>query len=407
MEHDCKENSMQNTTFLKWIRQIIDGDGAITFSIIALMAFGTLMVLSTEVGETSTTAMVMVYNVIKQIIYWVLGFGLILFGAKFFTFRRFSKVYWVIGIGLSFAMLLPFAFEASGGSHAWIRLPGGFTIQPAEFLKIFIILSVAYSIYQTKKKKKLEKNPTKMFASSRKFIVIFIIELLAQKDLGTMSILIVTYLVCLLVPDYPSMKRRQRKIVVYGFLLFLAALIFFGFTDIGTQILAKIPFLSHVATRIQNMKNPFLDIYNEGYQPANSLYGIGSSNFFGRGIGNSMRKFGYLTQAENDYILAVIIEECGIFGLVIIVGFYAVIISRLFHYAFKTNELTYKVILVGIAIYISMHFILNVGGVACLIPFTGVPLLFISNGGSSLFAVCLSIGIAQSCIRRIRKKEMI
>lgn len=129
--------------------------------------------------------------------------------------------------------------------------------------------------------------------------------------------------------------------------------------------------------------------------------------FFGRGIGNSMRKFGYLTQAENDYILAVIIEECGIFGLVIIVGFYAVIISRLFHYAFKTNELTYKVVLVGIATYISMHFILNVGGVACLIPFTGVPLLFISNGGSSLFAVCLSIGIAQSCIRRIRKKEMI
>ena len=190
-------------------------------------------------------------------------------------------------------------------------------------------------------------------------------------------------------------------------MLFLAALIFFGFTDIGTQILAKIPFLSHVATRIQNMTNPFLDIYNEGYQPANSLYGIGSSNFFGRGIGNSMRKFGYLTQAENDYILAVIIEECGIFGLVIIVGFYAVIISRLFHYAFKTNELTYKVILVGIATYISMHFILNVGGVACLIPFTGVPLLFISNGGSSLFAVCLSIGIAQSCIRRIRKKEMI
>ena len=77
---------MQNTTFLKWIRQIIDGDGAITFSIIALMAFGTLMVLSTEVGETSTTAMVMVYNVIKQIIYWVLGFGLRC------TTRRFQRV---------------------------------------------------------------------------------------------------------------------------------------------------------------------------------------------------------------------------------------------------------------------------------------------------------------------------
>ncbi len=398
---------MQSTTFLKRTRQFIDGDGAITVSIIALMAFGTLMVLSTEVGETSTSAMVMLHNVVKQIIYWVLSFLLILFGSKAFTFRRFSFFYKFIGIALSFAMLLPFAFEASGGSHAWIRLPFGFTIQPAEFLKLFIILSVAYAIYQTKKKKKLEKNPSKMFSSSKHFMMVFVVELLLQKDLGTMSILLVIYLVCLLVPDYPSMKSGQRKLVLCAFLLFVFCLIAFGLTDIGTNALAKIPFLSHVATRIQNMKNPFLDIYNEGYQPANSLYGIGSSNFFGRGIGNSMRKFGYLTQAENDYILAVIIEECGIFGLAWIVFFYFVIIFRLFHYAFRTNELAYKVILVGIATYISMHFVLNVGGVACLIPFTGVPLLFISNGGSSLFAICLSIGVAQSCIRRIRKKEMV
>lgn len=90
MEHDCKENSMQSTTFLKRIRKIIDGDSAITISIIALMAFGTLMVLSTEVGETSTTAMVMLYNVFKQIIYWILSFALIWLGSKLFTFRRFS-----------------------------------------------------------------------------------------------------------------------------------------------------------------------------------------------------------------------------------------------------------------------------------------------------------------------------
>lgn len=398
---------MQSTTFLKRIRKIIDGDSAITISIIALMAFGTLMVLSTEVGETSTTAMVMLYNVFKQIIYWILSFALIWLGSKLFTFRRFSFFYKPIGLALVFAMVLPFAFEASGGSHAWIRLPFGFTIQPAEFLKIFIILSVANSIYRTKKKKKLEKNPSKMFASSRHFIMIFVIELLAQKDLGTMSILLVTYLVCLLIPDYPSMRKGQRKLIIYGFLILVACVVFFGLSDIGTNALAKIPFLSHVATRIQNMKNPFLDIYNEGYQPANSLYGIGSSNFFGRGIGNSMRKFGYLTQAENDYILAVIVEECGVFGLAWIVFFYFVIIFRLFHYAFRTNELAYKIVLVGIATYISMHFVLNVGGVACLIPFTGVPLLFISNGGSSLFAICLSIGVAQSCIRRIRNKEMV
>lgn len=210
---------------------------------------------------------------------------------------------------------------------------------------------------------------------------------------------------CIMVLDYPSLKKFQHWFIVLALVAIVAAILLFGVTDIGTQLIAKTPF-SHVAVRIENMKNPFNDVYGDGYQPANSLYGIGSSNILGRGIGNSMRKYGYLTQAENDYILAVIIEETGIFGLGYIVFFYFVLIRRLFYFALQTSELTYKVTLVGIATYISMHFILNVGGVACLIPFTGVPLLFISNGGSSLFTVCLSIGLAQNCIRHIKNKEI-
>ncbi len=398
---------MQKNKKLDRVRLIIEGDRPITISVIFLMIIGTVMVLSTEVGETSTTAMIMLNNVFKQFIYWIVAFALIGLGSAFFTFRRFARYqHFFIGI-LVVMMLLPFAFEASGGSHAWIRLPGGFTIQPAEFLKIFMILSAANAVYQTKKHKNLEKRPGRMYKWANIAFVIFIFELLAQKDLGTMSIMVASYIVCILIPNYPSLRKVQRRILLAIVVGVIVCLIFFGFTDIGTNLLAKSSFFSHVATRIQNMKNPFNDVYGEGYQPANSLYGIGSSNFFGRGIGNSMRKFGYLTQAENDYILAVIIEETGVFGLGLIVFFYFVLVYRLFYYALRTNELTYKVTLVGIATYISMHFILNVGGVACLIPFTGVPLLFISSGGSSLFAVSFSIGIAQSCIRRIRNKEMV
>lgn len=391
--------------FGKEIQSTISADKTITLCMLALMGFGTLMVLSTEVGKTTTSAMVMVSNCLKQVIYWFLAFACVFFMSKWFSFKRFRLIQPLGFVILFVAMLLPFAFSASGGSHAWIRLPLGFTIQPAEFLKPFMILMVASAVYRTKKKQSLAKEPKKMFRFSLIAMACFFVELIAQKDLGTLSILFVAYVMCIMVLDYPSLKKFQHWFIVLALVAIVAAILLFGVTDIGTQLIAKTPF-SHVAVRIENMKNPFNDVYGDGYQPANSLYGIGSSNILGRGIGNSMRKYGYLTQAENDYILAVIIEETGIFGLGYIVFFYFVLIRRLFYFALQTSELTYKVTLVGIATYISMHFILNVGGVACLIPFTGVPLLFISNGGSSLFTVCLSIGLAQNCIRHIKNKEI-
>ena len=110
----------------------------------------------------------------------------------------------------------------------------------------------------------------------------------------------------------------------------------------------------------------------------------------------------YLPEATTDYILPIIVEELGIFGFLFIVLLYGVILYRLFYYAFKAKSEGYKVILIGTAMYLSVHFLLNVGGVSGLIPLTGVPLLFISSGSSSLLSVCIAIGISQAVISRIR-----
>ena len=227
----------------------------------------------------------------------------------------------------------------------------------------------------------------------------------AQKDIGTLVIICFIFLSCILIPKYPVLQRMQRNVKLLLFVGIVAAIGLFGVTDIGTNVLKHTP-LAHIAVRIENFKNPYTDVYGDGYQPANSLYGIASSNIVGKGIGNSARKYGYLTQADNDYILAVLIEETGIFGLFGLVILYGIIEFRLFYYAFKTSEYMYKVILGGSGIYIFMHFFLNAGGVACLIPFTGVPLLFISSGGTSLISIMLTMGLAQNCICAIRKKEM-
>ena len=154
--------------------------------------------------------------------------------------------------------------------------------------------------------------------------------------------------------------------------------------------------LQHVAVRIENALNPFTDPHNNGYQLINGLYGFARSGFTGVGLGNSIQKYGYVTQSDNEFILSIIVEELGIFGLMVVVLGYVVILQRLFYYAFHTKSEGYKVILVGTAMYIFIHFALNVGGVSGLIPLTGVPLLFISSESKRTLPIAIYSFVKQN-----------
>lgn len=380
-------------------------DVTINLSVFALILFGTFMIVSTNVGQTTSNSMVVVTTLIKQILFLVAAYVCMWLVNHVFSLRWFQKVEVLFVLGIGVFMAIPLAFSASGGSQAWIRLPGGITLQPSEFAKPLIIVLVANALYQAKQHKGMLKNPFTLFRFPIYGLIIIFVFLILQRDLGTLAIIVMIFFVCILIPDYPVLRNYQKNLKRLFTVGVLGVVLLFGVTNIGTEIMANTAF-SHVATRIENAKNPYNDIYGDGYQPANSLYGIASSNIIGRGVGASARKYGYLTQADNDYILAVTIEETGIFGLGLIVFLYGVIIFRLFYYAFKTNETIYKVILVGTCTYLFMHFFLNVGGVAALIPFTGVPLLFISSGGSSLMAICVAMGLCQQCISQIRIKEI-
>ena len=278
-------------------------------------------------------------------------------------------------------------------------------MQPSEFAKPFIIIICATCLYRAKKKTSMLKDKGKLFKRAWIVFICICIIIFCQKDIGTLVIISFTFLSCIMIPKYPVLQHMQRRLKFLVYAVIIAVVALFGFTNIGSEVLKSTPF-AHIAVRVENFKDPYTDVYGDGYQPANSLYGIASSNIVGKGIGNSARKYGYLTQADNDYILAVLIEETGVFGLLGIVILYGIIEYRLFYYAFKTSEDMYKVILGGTGVYLFMHFFLNAGGVACLIPFTGVPLLFISSGGTSVISIMLTMGLAQNCICSIRRKEM-
>ena len=379
-------------------------DKYINWAVALLLLAGTFTIISTNVGKTTSAPNIVPKVLMKQCMFVLCGYIAMWFMNRWFRFKWYSKLENGIIIALLIMLILPLFSAEIGGSHAWILI-GGISLQPSEFAKPLIMIICATCLYRAKKNTIMLKEKGHLFIKAwAAFIVIFFIVAM-QKDMGTLVIICFIFLSCIMIPRYVVLQRMQRllKLFVYGAIA--AAIVLFGITNIGTEII-KHTSLAHIAVRVENFKDPYTDVYGDGYQPANSLYGIASSDIRGKGIGNSTRKYGYLTQADNDYILAVLLEETGVFGLFGLVILYGMIEIRLFYYAFKTSEDMYKVILCGIGVYLFMHFFLNAGGVACLIPFTGVPLLFISSGGTSLMSIMLTMGLAQNCICSIRRKEM-
>ena len=381
-------------------------DRWINLAITLLMVFGTIMISSTSVGFTYDSFTVVIKTFAKQIVFIALGYAGMLLANKKFKFSTVYRWQWPVFLLFIITMIVPFAFPAQGGSHAWIQL-GMVSVQPSEFAKPIMIALVATALYKAQKDESRWKNfLTLMKGPLCAFLLIEVI-IFYQKDHGTAAIIAGITFVCMFIPSHPNIKAIQKKVVNGLILLFVLAFLLFGITDIGNSILEQVG-QGHVAVRIENTKNPLKEegIYSKGYQPANSLYGIADSHVWGKGIGNSTRKYGYLTQADNDYILAITIEETGIFGLIFLVSMYSLILFRLFYYAFKTKDIANKVVLAGTGTYFFLHFFLNVGGVGAFIPMTGIPLLFISSGGSSLVSICVTVGMAQACIRNIRMEEL-
>ena len=379
-------------------------DKYINWAVALLLLIGTFTIISTNVGKTTSAPNIVPKVLMKQCMFVLCGYIAMWFMNRWFRFKWYSKLENGIIIALLIMLILPLFSAEIGGGHAWILI-GGISLQPSEFAKPLIMIICATCLYRAKTKTVMLKEKGHLFIKAwAAFIVIFFIVAM-QKDMGTLVIICFIFLSCIMIPKYAVLQRMQRllKLFVYGAVA--AAIVLFGITNIGTEII-KHTSLAHIAVRVENFKDPYTDVYGDGYQPANSLYGIASSDIRGKGIGNSTRKYGYLTQADNDYILAVLLEETGVFGLFGLVILYGMIEIRLFYYAFKTSEDMYKVILGGTGVYLFMHFFLNSGGVACLIPFTGFPLLFISSGGTSLMSIMLTMGLAQNCICSIRRKEM-
>lgn len=380
-------------------------DRWIHLSVILLIALGTLMIISTSVGETYESKLIVIKTIVKQFAFIFVAYFCMINIANYFSFEKLLKIIKPIGVIVTILMFVCLAFDGAGGAKSWIYISipfiGQMSIQPSEFYKVFMILCMSCYVEVSRRRNwdwwTIIRKPVGWYG-------ICVVALILQHDLGSLIVISLICAICLLIPSHPNLKKIQKYM---GYLLLFGGLsIVFLASNWGIAILEKLPILEdYQIKRFTMAANPFTDEYNHGVQLINSLYAFASGGLYGLGIGQSIQKMQYLPEALTDYILAITVEELGILGFIIVLVCYGTIIYRLFIYALTSKREGYKIIYIGVSLYLFIHFVFNVGGVTGLIPLTGIPLLFISSGASSLVSVCLGIGICQALAARENRER--
>lgn len=375
---------------------------------IFLACFGIVMIGDASVGmSASRGSNFATINLLKQCVFVAGGFFCMFLFARVYKTRRISETIMLSAYVICILMMLACLMWTINNSHAWIKV-GPITIQPVEFMKLVMIIILSYIFgvlpdqirisnrLSAEKRKKLVRRKFILCVAFPVLLVFFAFFICwkVQKDMGSGLILLIMS-ACLFFAT-PSQYYRPYKIIGL-FLVFLAVLVFILFHERFLK--------GHQMARIASWLNPLKDIYGSNYQIINGFVGYTNGGLIGRGFGNSIMKFGYIPEAQNDFISSIIVEELGLVGFAAFFIPYSIIICRLFRYAFCMKESRDKLTLIGIASYFFVHLMVNVGGVSGLIPMTGVPLLLISAGGTSTLMALTCIGVAQALIAKYNREK--
>lgn len=259
-------------------------------------------------------------------------------------------------------------------AKSWIDF-GFFSIQPSEFAKIFVICYLA--TYYEKHKESLDKFTTCLFPLLLPIVIAILI--FRQPDLGTT--ILFTSIVAFIFLIAPLAKEIKRKIIFLGGGILVCGVIFL--TTQGYDLLAD-----RQSSRFDFSK-PCSDekFYGSGNQVCNGYIAINNGGLFGVGLGNSTQKYLYLPEAHTDFIFAIILEEIGLVGGILIFIIYFLLLGRIIKIGRDSNTMRGAIICYAVSFYILLHILVNLGGILGMMPMTGVPLPFFSYGGS--FAMCL------------------
>ncbi len=363
-------------------------DYPLFFTYLFLCLFGLVMIYSSSimvsiVKEDGTPT----YFYRKQLLNLIVASFAFLIGA-FIPYKHFSsKRVMQILTGLVFVLLLWVKIDGSeaGGAKSWINIFGLMNFQPSEFAKLFIILYFAGAFYRKSLNNPMENlEPNNIVYPILVWLAI-ILFVGTETDLG--AVLILSGIAVSVVAASGIQFKK--------FIKFFTVLIGFGSALIGMIILVKGESIltDNRLGRIKSFLNPFEYESGSSYQIINGYIAIGSGGLEGVGLGQSIQKLGFLPEPQTDFIMAIIAEELGILGVIIVLGGLGFIVFRAMTIALKTKDPLARMIAAGIGSWIAVQSFINLGGLSGLIPLTGVTLPFISYGGTSILLLSFAMGV--------------
>ena len=372
----------------RMMRNVSGYDRWLTFATIGLLAFGSILVWAATKNWFASQHLDPQYYLKRHFINILIG-GAMAYATTLIDYRllrAYTPIVWILGVLGLMAVLTPGVGSTVNGAKAWIALPGGFQIQPAELAKISIILGIAMILAE---RNGIGADPTdKDVMKALGVASIPIALIMLQPDLGTTLIISSAIVLMIAVSGAPSRW-------VAGLLL-LAVL--GGFVAVKAGVVGQ-----YQIKRLQSFVNPSADPQQSGYQLRQARITIGSGGILGKGLFHGPQTNGrFVPEQQTDFIFTVAGEETGFLGCGLMLLFFGLFFWRAFLIAQRTDDLFGRLVCVGVIAWFALQTFENIGMSMGLMPMTGVPLPFISYGGSSMFATLIGFGLLQNVHLRSR-----
>ena len=363
-------------------------DLTLNLAVAALLSIGTLLVYAATREWFRSNNLDPEYYLKRHILNILIG-ALLAYGTTLIDYRllrAYAPILWLISIIGLIAVFIPGIGEEVNNSSAWISLPGGFQLQPAELAKIAIIVGIAMVLSD---RDQAQKDPSDLdVIKALAIAAIPVLLIVIQPDLGT--VLIISAAVVAMIG-----VSGARPIWVVGLLLLAVV---GGFTAVKTGAISD-----YQVARLQSFIDPTSDPQATGYQIRQSRITIGSGGFFGKGLFEGPQTSGrFVPEQQTDFIFTVAGEELGFIGCSLILFLYLLIFIRAFNICRQSRDLFGRLVCIGVIAWFIFQSFENIGMAMGLMPMTGVPLPFLSYGGSSMFANLIGIGLLQNVHARSR-----
>lgn len=334
---------------------------------------------------------------IFQFIFWFISLLLIFIIYRLKTeVLKSKKLTFAALIFVSFLLLVAFAFKPVNGAYGWIQIPGMGTIQPVEFFKLVVVWF--FSTTLARQQNHVQAHFLTSIKGSLFAMVIPTVMLLLYPDFGNAAIVVLIVLILLLASGVNYLYTLYGGVIgIVGSVLAI----------LGVNTFGKYFLPNYVLSRFAVFRNPFIDEYGDGHQMIHGYYALFNGGLFGRGLGNSIQKKGFLQFAHTDYAFAIVVEELGLIVAILILGALFYMIARILLIGIRSKDPFNSIMCIGIASLFLISIFINLGGITGIIPLTGITFPFISQGGSSLMMFSICIGFVLNISADEKKKAML